>query len=223
MTLLTNLEFKKKFDSIAQKYDQISNNYTIKRRAESLELDSEKVLLEVGSGTGIVSELIDKSIICSDVSFQMCKQSIKKNRQNVICCDAEKLPIRENVLDGILSTEMIYYLNNTEDFIKNSQRSLRNNTCLTITMFNQSMKIIDQVRGFLRIFDKNQYFDDGQRNFMNIDLLKELLRKNNFDVIKVEKKVVFPFKLFHKLNLILEKTMINHFCYFIIIHAKCNK
>ena len=51
----------------------------------------------------------------------------------------------------------------------------------------------------------------------NWELLCESGKENNFDVIKVEKKVVFPFKLFHKLNLILEKTMINHFCYFIII------
>ena len=37
-----------------------------------------------------------------------------------------------------------------------------------ITVFNQDMKSVDNIRSFLRIFDKNQYFDDGQRDFITL-------------------------------------------------------
>ena len=223
MKKLSNLEFKKKFDSIAKTYEKISSSYTINRRSESFEIDSSEIILETGSGTGIVSELIDKSIICTDISYEMCKQAVSKKRENVICCDAEKLPIRSDVLDGILSTEMIYYLNNPQDFLKNSYHALKNNAKLMITVFNQDMKSVDSIRSFLRIFDKNQYFDDGQRDFINTNHLKEIHEKNNINIISIAKKVIFPFKSLHKLNLYLEKGGLNYFCYFVIIEAKCTK
>ena len=223
MKKLSNLEFKKKFDSVAKRYEKISNPYTINRRSELFRVDSSKLILEVGSATGIISEQIDKSIICTDISFEMCKEAVRKKRANVICCDAEKLPIRNNSIDGILSTEMIYYLNNPEDFLKNSYDTLKKDAKIMITVFNQDMKFVDRIRAFLRIFDKSQYFEDGQRDFINTNHLKEILVKNNFKITTLEKIIIFPFKSLHKLNLCLEKTGLNYFCYFIIIEAKCIK
>ena len=223
MKKLSNLEFKKKFDSVAKTYEKISNSYTIDRRSESFKTDSSELILETGSGTGIISELIDKSIICTDISYEMCKQAVRKKRENVICCDSEILPIRNDVLYVILSTEMIYYLNDPDSFLKNSYDTLRNNAKLMITVFNQDMKSVDRIRSFLRIFDKNQYFDDGQRDFISTNHLKEILENNNFKIISIRKKVIFPFKSLHKLNLCLEKGRLNYFCYFVVIEAKCIK
>ena len=223
MKKLSNLQFKKKFDSVAKTYEKISNPYTINRRSESFKIDPAHVILETGSGTGIVSGLINKSIICTDISYEMCKQAVRNKRENVICCDAERLPIRDNILDGILSTEMIYYLNNPHDFLKSSYNTLKNNSRIMLTVFNQDMKLVDRIRSFLRIFDKNQYFDDGQRDFISTNHLKEILEKNNFKITSIRKKVVFPFKSLHKLNLYLEKGSLSYFCYFIIIEAKCIK
>ena len=55
MKKLSNLEFKKKFDSVAKTYEKISNSYTIDRRSESFKTDSSELILETGSGTGIIS------------------------------------------------------------------------------------------------------------------------------------------------------------------------
>ena len=219
MEKLSNLEFKKKFDSVAKRYEKISNPYTINRRSELFRVDSSKLILEVGSATGIISEQIDKSIICTDISFEMCKEAVRKKRANVICCDAEKLPIRNNSIDGILSTEMIYYLNNPEDFLKNSYDTLKKDAKIMITVFNQDMKFVDRIRAFLRIFDKSQYFEDGQRDFINTNHLKEILVKNNFKITTLEKIIIFPFKSLHKINLLFEKTGFSYFCFFIIVEA----
>ena len=217
MTLLSNSDYKKRFSSVAKIYEKISNRYTVHRRAESFKADTSKFILEVGSGTGIVSDLIDTSIICSDISYEMCKESVKKH-VNVICCDAEKLPIRDNVLDGIISTEVIYYLNNPKNFIESSSRILKKNGKLMISIFNQDMKFVDSIRSFLRIFNKKMYFDDGHE-LMKYSDLKELLEESNFKIIYMEKKVIFPFKSLHKINLLLEKTRFCYFCFFIIVEA----
>ena len=94
---------------------------------------------------------------------------------------------------------------------------------MSITMFNQKMKFVDKLRAFFRIFDKNQYFDDGQRDFLSIDILKNILQKHQFEIISIEKRVIFPFNFLHKINIILEKTFLNYFCYFITIRVKCVK
>tara|TARA_Y100000782_G_scaffold115083_1_gene154557 strand:+ start:2059 stop:2721 length:663 start_codon:yes stop_codon:yes gene_type:complete len=217
MTLLSNAEYKKRFSSIAKIYEKISNRYTVHRRAESFKVNNSKFILEVGSGTGIVSDLIDSSIICSDISYEMCKESIKR-RANVICCDAEKLPIRDNILDIIISAEVIYYLNDAKNFIENSNRILKKNGRLVISITNQDMKFVDSVRSFLRIFNKKMYFDDGHE-LMKYNHLQELLEKSNFKITSIKKIVIFPFKSLHKINLLLEKTKFCYFGFFIIVEA----
>ena len=217
MTLLSNVDYKQRFSSIAKIYEKISNQYTVNRRAELFKISSSELILEVGSGTGMISDLIDRQIICSDISYEMCKESAKKH-MNVICCDAEKLPIRENILDGIISAEVVYYLNNPNAFIEDSTRVLKKDGKLMITIFNQKMQFIDSIRSFLRIFNKKMYFDDGHE-LMKYAILKELLEKNNFRITYLKKNVIFPFKSLHKINLLFEKTGFSYFCFFIIVEA----
>ena len=217
MTLLSNVDYKQRFSSIAKIYEKISNQYTVNRRAESFKISPSELILEVGSGTGMISDLIDRQIICSDISYEMCKESAKKH-MNVICCDAEKLPIRENILDGIISAEVVYYLNNPNAFIEDSTRVLKKDGKLMITIFNQKMQFIDSIRSFLRIFNKKMYFDDGHE-LMKYAILKELLEKNNFRITYLKKNVIFPFKSLHKINLLFEKTGFSYFCFFIIVEA----
>ena len=217
MTLLSNVDYKQRFSSIAKIYEKISNQYTVNRRAESFKISPSELILEVGSGTGMISDLIDRQIICSDISYEMCKESAKKH-MNVICCDAEKLPIRENILDGIISAEVVYYLNNPNAFIEDSTRILKKDGKLMITIFNQKMQFIDSIRSFLRIFNKKMYFDDGHE-LMKYAILKELLEKNNFRITYLKKNVIFPFKSLHKINLLFEKTGFSYFCFFIIVEA----
>ena len=217
MTLLSNVDYKQRFSSIAKIYEKISNQYTVNRRAELFKISSSELILEVGSGTGMISDLIDRQIICSDISYEMCKESAKKH-MNVICCDAEKLPIRENILDGIISAEVVYYLNNPNAFIEDSTRILKKDGKLMITIFNHNMQFVDSIRSFLRIFNKKMYFDDGHE-LMKYAILKELLEKNNFRITYLKKNVIFPFKSLHKINLLFEKTGFSYFCFFIIVEA----
>ena len=215
----SNLEFQKRFDSIAEDYEEISNQYTIERRIESFKKDSNGLVLEVGSGTGVVTEFVTCTVICTDISFKMCKQA-KTKRPLVVCCDAEMLPFRENLFDTIISAEMIYYLENPEIFISYSRKILKKNGKLLISMANHDMAIVDKIRSLLRSMGlRRTYFNDGLKEFMRIEHLRSLLNKYNFKINSIEKKVIFPSRFLDKINRVLEKSPLNYFCIFIIIKA----
>ena len=213
-------EFQKRFNSIAKNYDSISNPYSVKRRSESLKLDSAKLILETGSGSGLVTKSYNSKIICTDFSFEMCKES-KQKQEFVVCCDAEFLPFKKNIFDAIISAEMIYYLENPENFIEYCNTLLKPKGKLSFAFPNENMIIIDRIRAlFRKLGFSKMYFDDGIRNFIKFEQLKSILLKNNFKIISIEKQVLFPFQILDKLNKILEKTPLNHFSIFVILHTE---
>jgi len=89
----TNRDFKKIFDILAKEYDNQSNQYTTTRRLNSIDTIMSGIVLEVGSGTGLIRDYTKNIIISTDISFQMCKE-IKKKNPMTVCCDAEQLPFR---------------------------------------------------------------------------------------------------------------------------------
>ena len=216
----TNLEFKKIFDNVAENFDEISSTYTRRRRTESLEIDDQnKILLEVGAGTGIITEYANHHSVCSDISFEMCVQA-KIRKKNIVCCDAECLPFKKESFDTIISSEMIYYLKNPRTFLSQSFSILKNNGELKISLVNEKMKFIGDIRKILQKLGFNQmYFDDKIKNYLNESVLLNYLNNESFKIRSTEKIVIFPFKSFHYLNKILEKTKLNHLCLFIIINA----
>lgn len=214
----SNLEFQKKFDSIANDYENISNKYTVKRRSESLQIDTTGLVLEVGAATGIVTKSL-KNVVLTDISFMMCKQANRKS-SIVVCCDAEMLPFKEKLFDTVVSTEMIYYLKNPENFISYSHDILKTDGSLLISMANPNMMIVDKFRGMLRKMGaKSAYFDDGVKEFMKLEFLTTLLQKYNFKINYIGKKVLLPFAAFDKINRLLEKTRFSSFGIFIIVKA----
>lgn len=214
-----NLEFKKKFDNVSQEFDNISNQYSVKRRAEALQAELTGLILEVGSATGKVTEGYHGTVICSDISFGMCKQA-KLKQTNVVCCDAEMLPFKEHVFDAIVAAEVIYYFKNPQKFISDSSKILKKNGQLVISMINPNMIIIDKIRTFLRNLGVGgTYFDDGIKEFINLEKVQSLLLKHKFQIDSINKQVILPFEKFDKLNRFLEKTSFNNFSIFIIIRA----
>ena len=220
MTKPTNLDFKNRFDSIAENYDKISNDYTVNRRIESLQTKKNGLVLEVGAATGAITKNLKNIVICTDISFNMCRQT-KIKRENVVCCDAEMLPFKLEQFDAIISAEMIYYLDKPQKFLEDSYLLLKKNGEILISMTNSKMNFVDKVRTKLRKCGLSKmYFDDGLKNFMKIETLKLFLEKQNFNVESIEKKVILPYTFFDKVNRFFEKTILNRFGIFIIIKAK---
>jgi len=214
-----NKETQKRFNGIAENFEKVSNLYSVKRRYESLKINSTGLLLEVGSGPSFIAKYFQGKVICSDVSFNMCKQA-KILQPLVVCCDAEMLPFRGKTFDAIISAEMIHYLQNPENFISYSSKILRDDGKLLISLANSEMAIIPKIRSALRALGlKGMYFDDGSPKLIKLQHLKSLLKKNGFKIESIKKVVIYPFESLDKLNRFLEKTMLNHFCILTIIRA----
>ncbi|OLC92736.1 MAG: hypothetical protein AUI92_04475 [Thaumarchaeota archaeon 13_1_40CM_3_38_6] len=213
-------EYQKRFDGIAETFDDVIHFYTAQKRYESFDVRSDDILLEVGSATGNITKFIqNKDLICSDFSFEMCKKA-KEKATEVVCCSAEYLPFRNAVFDKIICTEVIYYLSNPELFIKNSNNVLKENGTLFITSTNQEMVFVHKIRNFLRkIGVSKMYFDDGVRSFMDEKRVKLILQSNGFNIEKISKRVILPFKSMEKANKILEKTFSEKFGLIVTIKA----
>ncbi|MDH5400886.1 MAG: class I SAM-dependent methyltransferase [Candidatus Heimdallarchaeota archaeon] len=60
--------------------------------------------IDLGGGTGLLSEWIEIPLINVDISFQMLLQGIQSKRYFLaLCCDIEHLPIRKNSITSLFS------------------------------------------------------------------------------------------------------------------------
>lgn len=220
----SNREFKKVFDSVAKNYDKVLNQYAIERRIEFIEKYAEGDCLEVGAGNGEISKhLIDKNhkVVATDISQKMVKVIKEKLKIKAYVCDAEKLPFDNNSFDTVVAAEVIYYLDHPEKFIKEARRVLRKNGSLIISSASKITEYYDDVRSLLRkIGISSMYFNDPNREFMSLNLLKKLLTEGGFRIKKSQMAIIIPFKLFDQLNHFFEKTPLRIFSSFIFIYAQ---
>lgn len=223
MEKLTNKQFSTRFDEAASKYSEILSPYMLYRRSSELLRFAQGKILEVGAGTGNVTAFLNAftNVTLSDISEKMCETAKKKYNCSVVCCDAENLKFPDGTFDTVIASEVIYYLDHPELFIKEAFRVLKKGGRLLISSANDDMRIYDIIRNLIRSFGfKRMYFDDGNRNFIKLKTLTELLTRNGFIIKRAEKIVPIPSKLFHKINLMLEHTFLNYFGAFIIVIAE---
>ena len=104
------------FSNITTKYDLMNNLMSLgshhlwkKKLVQLMNIQSKDLIVEVGSGTGDIANLIHKnysktSIISVDLNFNMLKHGKQKikNKSNTISwvnCNAENLPFKKNTFD----------------------------------------------------------------------------------------------------------------------------
>lgn len=223
MNKLSNAEFAKKFDAVAEIYDEITNLYAVERRVGETLKYLHGSCLEVGAGSGNLARRIpDKSnYIFSDISPRMCEIASGKNGYKVVCCDAENLPFENNSFETVVSLEVIYYLNNPVKFIREAYRVLKPGGNVVICMFNDDTRIYNHFRHIMRKLKiSRSFFDDGADRSLRLDYLKRSLIENRFEIMDIKKMILIPDERFHRLNLILEKTFLNWFSIFVFIAAR---
>jgi len=196
MSKPTNLEFQKIFDHVAQKYDQISNPYTVNKRKEFFAKWAKGQCLEVGAGTGEISLALKQKgfdVVATDISPKMVAE-IKKKGVKAIVSDAEKLPFEKNSFNTVIAGEMLYYLDKPEKFITEAYRLLKPKGHLLISSANEEMKIIDRLRTFLRkVGIAKTYFDDPINKFNTTKQIDKLLREGKFKNIRIRKVILGMF------------------------------
>ena len=126
-----------------QKYEFVLSTITIK--AEST--------IDVGGGTGLLSEFLGRKLLTIDISYQMLRNGTKnKMIENGIAADICFLPLRKNIFETVISFTAIQ---NTSDYNKSLfeiKRIGEKNCVLVITVLE---KII-QISEFVNLLENNR-------------------------------------------------------------------
>ena len=218
-----NKDFGKIFDSVAERYDKISNDYAVSRRIEFFRKWAKGKCLEVGVGSREITKALlnQHEVMATDISPEMIKVVKKKLGIKAYVADAEKLPFKDKIFDTIIAAEMIYYLDQPEAFLAEGNRVLKNKGRLLISSATKIAEIYDTLRAILRKLGfSGMYFDDKNRQFMDTKQITVLLQQNGFRIKRTEKTIVLPFKIFDPVNRFLEKTPLKYLSSFIYVYAE---
>ncbi len=217
---MSNINIGKTFDQFASLYSEVSNQYTIKRRYQSVASFSKGKLLDVGGASGLLLTFLKANVhpIVLDISYNMCLEVKHNYSANVICADAEKIPFSDNSFDTVVSLEMIYYLNDLSDFIMEVERILRPNGVFILSFYNSKLNFFVTLRSFFRkIKLGNMFFDDGNPKFTKLEELHKHLEGTLIEISDINNVLFLPFKRFDWLNRFLEKTFLNRYALFNIV------
>ncbi len=108
-----------------------------------LQQDHVDVLLDIGSGTGLASELLrehygDNAYYAIDFALPMlmwAKNESKVNYQYAVCGDVESLPFQNNSLDVIFSASTFQWCNDIGAAFQESCRTLKDSGLLLFSTF----------------------------------------------------------------------------------------
>lgn len=185
------------WDKFAGSYDlfiknTVSKTYGIILEKINAELKKEQTVLEIGTGTGIMSfALCSKvsSITASDISPEMIRIAKQKQKDLGIgnidfqVQDCYSLKIPDGSFDVVIASNLLHLLYEPEKPVREAGRILKPGGIFIAPTFcvgeNLKSRIIANVAGALsgfRIVNK-----------WSVDGLKVFLQNNGFTIIKVEK------------------------------------
>ena len=127
-------KIKESYNTTADFYNSRYRNIQYEKYARMLSgIKLNGVILDLGSGTGMLSEFLDKEIICVDFSINMLKKSENKYR---ILGDAEKLPFKSSVFDFVFSFTLFQNLSGYKMF-KEVKRILKLDSLFVLTVLRK--------------------------------------------------------------------------------------
>ncbi len=200
------------FDKISLLYDKITtletfgmDNYWRKYMIRDIKLDKNSKILDSGSGTGKLTDILYKkfnncNIYAVDKSQKMM-ENIKNNKIIKINSDVTDTGFNDNYFDLIVSSFLIRPLKNSiNDYFNEMNRILKKNKNFIIMEIyepeNKYFKLLFDIyfHIILKYFgnkitksDSFTYFSDSVKNFHSYKYISDILINNNFKIIKIKK------------------------------------
>jgi ubiquinone/menaquinone biosynthesis C-methylase UbiE len=102
------------------------------------------LLLDDGCGTGMLLQRLDSPVVGLDISPHLLKTAKEKikTEQDLILCDAEQLPLRDSVFDGVYAITLIQNTPDKAKTVTEIKRVSRPGSKIIVTTLKM---IIDQI------------------------------------------------------------------------------
>jgi SAM-dependent methyltransferase len=204
-------------------YDKNSNAYFADRRSKILAEYAKGLILEVGAGTGLVTEKLREKgkVVAVDLSINMLR-ILKTKYPNVIAiaADAEQLPFKDNLFDSVIASECIYYFEDPEKFIKDLKKMIKDSGIIAISSFSKMWTPLQKLRIFLDHFGFRPGACDGFPVGMYRNTIIKMLKKKGFSGIEAISFIFFPSFGFHPINRLLERSLLTRFAMSNVIIGK---
>ncbi len=167
------------FSRIAGKYDKLIRGFALETIKDSINIETDKLLLDLGGGTGRVSlelETLTNGIILLDRSFEMLKQASKKtNKLLIVQGVGENLPFRVDSIPQIFANDTLHHIHYQKETLENCHRVLNFKGRLTIREYDPEY----WKTKFLIFFEWVLMFGS---TFLSPRKLKEICAKIGFEV-----------------------------------------
>lgn len=136
-------DVKNYYDNFSDSYDNFYVKIQLQKYQECHELlhegYMEQYCVDLGGGTGLLSEYLDTKLITGDLSFNMLRFGLDKDRTSqVIVMDMEHLPIRSRCIQTLFSFTVLQNLTDPELGVREVHRVLGFSYSGIITLLKKS-------------------------------------------------------------------------------------
>jgi malonyl-CoA O-methyltransferase len=187
--LLDKTKVRKSFERAANRYDEsaILQREVAKRLLERLDyirLQPSRVM-DLGCGTGFVTADVltrypKAEIIALDLALNMLKKTQQKNKgwlkkkPRCVCADAEKLPLKDNSIELLVSSLMLQWSNDLQSVFNGFERAIAPNGLLMFTTFGPDT--LKEIRGSWATVDNTPHTSE----FIDMHDIGDALLKAGF-------------------------------------------
>lgn len=137
------------YDKLSQGYDLLYGEEQLIKWGEIKHLIRKGKVLDVGCGTGLITEKLKGFIVGVDLSIKMLKIAKKRGINNLVLAKAEMLPFKNQVFDQAVSITVFQDIPSLEDAVKEIRRVSKEAiiTILNKRRIKKAERIIGEGRG----------------------------------------------------------------------------
>jgi ubiquinone/menaquinone biosynthesis C-methylase UbiE len=193
---------KRFFDEFARDYDQEAFRYSIGTQylssvettllQEAIEHGKDKTVLDVGVGTGRLSQIVARekyvNLIGIDISRKMISQTNRKVRQtHLVLADAEATPFQSNIFNLVIAMRVLKY---TPSWKKTIKEMSRISQCRGLFIFSIAN------RHSIQVLTRNRsYF------LLSLGSVEGVLKEKGFTILKIITRKRLPFRFYKAINM----------------------
>jgi len=162
----TKVKVKKDYDSSAPFYEKRYRSIQWEKYekminlADLVDFPPKGKILDLGCGTGLLSEFLQKRIIGTDISFKMLQEA--QPREAVVQADMDALPFQDAVFNAVLSFTALQNLPSLDYVFGEVRRVLKRNRPFIFTILKKkfSESVIEKVNSHFEISQRKECGED---------------------------------------------------------------